>query len=261
MKNIGVIGCGVVGSAVKQFYNDKGYLVRGYDKDLTKTDVRYIDDLRDCEVLFVSVPTLTMNSGLQDLGPFSDVMANLSRMKFKGIIVHKCTVVPGTTKKFQVQYPKLRIVHCPEFLTEKNAYNDFKNAKAVLLSGHPGDVAIVSDMMDHKVIHTFEEFESTEIAKYLHNCFLATKVSFMNEMFDVCKAFMVDYEPVAQAVSWMGGIGEGHLKVPGPDGKRGWGGMCFPKDTRALINAMSTRGLWMETLAGAMKTNKKVREE
>jgi UDPglucose 6-dehydrogenase len=260
MKKLGIIGVGVVGSAVKRFYKEKGYEVLAHDKDPKRNECTF-EELKKCEVAFVSVPTLTKENGNQDLLPLIEVLHNLEKIKFKGIIVHKCTVVPGTTSWFAKEHPKLRIVHCPEFLTEANAYSDFKNAKAVLLSGHPGDVAIVSDMMDHTVIHTFDDYESTEIAKYLHNCFLSVKVSFMNEIFDVCKAYGSDYDAVVAAVSYMEGIGTGHLKVPGPDGKRGWGGMCFPKDTRAFINAMSVKGLWLETLAGAMKTNRKVRGE
>lgn len=258
---LGIIGCGVVGSAIRTYYVDKGHTVLVYDKDRSRTGVRYVEDLIDCEIIFVSVPTLTLDNGNQNLSAFSEVLGNLNRMKFKGIIVHKCTVVPGTTKKMASQYPKLRIVHCPEFLTEANAALDYKNSKVVLLSGHPGDMNVVSDFMNRPATHCFSEYESTEIAKYLHNCFLAVKVSFMNEMYDACKAFGVDYDPVVAAVSFLGGIGTGHLKVPGPDGKRGWGGMCFPKDTRAFVNVLSVRGIWPETLAGAMKTNKKVRDE
>jgi UDPglucose 6-dehydrogenase len=257
---IGVCGVGVVGGAIKRYYKEKGFDVRGYDRDPDRSDCTF-EDLKKCDVVFVSVPTLTNSNGSQALMPFLTVMQNFDAIKFKGIIVHKCTVIPGTTKYFASQYPKLRIVHCPEFLTEANAFNDFKNAIAVMLSGHPGDVAIVSDILEGKIIHTFDDYESTEIAKYVHNCFLATKVSFMNEMFDVCKHFNVEYEPMIKAVSWMGGIGQGHLKVPGPDGLRGWGGMCFVKDTQAFINAMAINNIWLEVLAGAIKTNKKVRGE
>lgn len=260
MKPIGVVGVGMVGTAVKRYYESKGYEVLGYDKDPRRSTCTFAD-LKRCDTLFVSVPTLTKQNGNQDLLPLIEVFHALEKLKFKGIIVHKCTVVPGTTRWFANQHPRLRIVHCPEFLTERNAFEDFKNAKAVMLSGDVNDVAMLADLMDGKVIHEFDDYESTEIAKYVHNCFLAVKVSFMNEIYDVCKAHSIEYEAMIQAVTWMGGIGSGHLKVPGPDGKRGWGGACFPKDTSAFINAMSVKGHWLETLAGAIKTNRKVRGE
>lgn len=258
--NIGIIGVGVVGSAIKKYYTEKGYDVLAYDRDPTRSTHDFIE-LQHCALIFVSVPTLTLDNGNQDLMPLLTVIQNLNTMRYKGVIVHKCTVVPGTTRYFQKEYPKLRIVHCPEFLTEANAYFDYKNANSVLLSGKDADCKLVATVVGDKVVHLFSEYESTEIAKYLHNCFLATKVSFMNEMFDVCRHFGVEYKEVVDAVMWLGGIGDSHLKVPGPDGKRGWGGMCFPKDTRAFINTMSLKGVWLETLAGAIKTNKKVRGE
>lgn len=260
MKKVGVIGVGVVGGAIKKYYEHRGYDVLAYDRDPARSSHPF-EDLKECEIIFVSVPTLTLDNGNQDLMPLMTVLQNLSAMKYAGVIVHKCTVVPGTTRYFQTEYPKLRIVHSPEFLTERNAESDYRMASAILLSGSEGNCLHVATFIGDKVIHYFKDYESTEIAKYLHNCFLATKVSFMNEMFDVCKHFGVEYAPLVDAVMWLGGIGDSHLAVPGPDGKRGWGGMCFPKDTRAFINIMSMKGIWLETLAGAIKANKKVRDE
>jgi UDPglucose 6-dehydrogenase len=258
---IGIIGVGVVGSAIRRYYAEKGgFEVLAYDRDPARSTHAF-DELKDCSIIFVSVPTLTKDNGSQDLMPLMTVIQNLSTMKYRGVVVHKCTVVPGTTRFFQSQYPKIRLVHCPEFLTERNAFNDYKHAGAVMLSGYPGDTDFVSEIMDHTVVHAYPEFETTEIAKYVHNCFLATKVSFFNEMLDVCRHFGVSYDEMIDGLKWMGGIGTGHLKVPGPDGKRGFGGMCFPKDTQAFINHMSTKGIWLEVLAGAIKVNKKVRGE
>lgn len=257
---IGIVGNGVVGGAIMQFYAQKNHQVFAYDKDPLKSHYPF-EKLKDCDAIFVSVPTLTMDNGNQDLMPLLTTIQNLNQMKFKGLIIHKCTVVPGTTRYLQTEFKNLRILHCPEFLTERNSKDDYKNAKAVLLSGADDDRKECVKLFGDKVIHEFRDYESTEIAKYMHNCFLATKVSFFNEMFDVCKHYSVGYASIISALEWMGGIGHSHMQVPGPDGKRGWGGMCFPKDTRAFVNVLTKHGIWPETLAGAIKTNRKVRNE
>lgn len=258
IRKIGVVGVGCVGSALKKYYEVKGYDVLAYDKDPSRTGVGNIEDLKSCDVIFVSVPTLTLKSGVQDQGPLIDVMRQLSEMNFKGIVIHKCTVTPGTTHDLKKLFSSLRIVHSPEFLTERNAYEDLCNAPVTLMSGNEFDVLEASTIVRFPIF--LESYAATEIAKYMHNCFLAIKVSFMNEMFDVCEDSHVLFDEVVAAVKNLGGIGETHLRVPGPDGKRGYGGMCFPKDTQALFTAMSLKGLWMHTLAGAMKTNKLVRD-
>jgi UDPglucose 6-dehydrogenase len=107
------------------------------------------------------------------------------------------------------------------------------------------------------VVAHYSDYKVTELAKYLHNCFLATKVAFMNEFYDVCQKLGADYDAVSGAAKSQGMIGLSHLMVPGPDGLRGFGGSCFPKDTSALAGSLPPE--YMSILRAAMESNRKVR--
>ena len=95
----------------------------------------------------------------------------------------------------------------------------------------------------------------------MNNCFFATKVSFMNEMYDIANKCGADWETAVQGFVRDGRIGHSHLAVPGPDGKRGFGGSCFPKDIQAMIKLGEELGVSTSTLKGAWETNLNVRPE
>ena len=102
-------------------------------------------------------------------------------------------------------------------------------------------------------------FETAEMIKYMNNCFFATKVSFMNEMYDVASKCGVDWKVAVDGWVRDGRIGHTHLAVPGPDGERGFGGSCFPKDVQAMITFGNSLNVDMKTLIGAWETNLRVR--
>src|SRR6185295_9057408 len=129
---LGIIGVGAVGSAVKKALEQK-FELAAYDK--FKPEFGTFEGVLDSKALFIAVPTLTLSDYKQDLEPVLDVFQKLGDAKYEGIIVLKCTVLPGTTNKLKGMYPHLKIVHYPEFLTEKNAYEDFINQPAVILGG------------------------------------------------------------------------------------------------------------------------------
>lgn len=264
---IGIIGVGMVGRAMLQCFTEAGLRVIPYDKFLpgfNDEDVHFCS-LVDAEIVFVSVPTLTKENGEQDLEPINDVLKRLAQINYSGIVVSKCTVLPGVTAELSRQYPTLKIVHNPEFLRAATAYEDFKFQKAIIVSGPENETLVLCEFYEElfpKVpIIRFLSYADTEIAKYINNCFLPVKISLMNEFYDVCVHFRANYPRIVQALSAMGRIGENDLKVPGPDGRRGWGGFCFPKDTKAFHNGMQKVGIAMDTLIGAMTSNKKWRNE
>jgi len=100
-----------------------------------------------------------------------------------------------------------------------------------------------------------------EITKYFCNCFLATKVSFANEMKQYCDAVGADYERVVESSIYDDRVGKSHLAVPGPDGHNGFGGSCFPKDINALIFSMKQQGLNSVLLSAVWDKNLEVRPE
>ena len=97
--------------------------------------------------------------------------------------------------------------------------------------------------------------------KYMNNCFFATKVSFLNEMYQIANECGVDWDTAIEGFVRDGRVGHTHLSVPGPDGKFGFGGSCFPKDMRAMISFAKQLDVEPDVLNGVWETNLKVRPE
>jgi nucleotide sugar dehydrogenase len=251
---VGIIGLGFVGSAVKHAF-EKAHVIVGYDKF---KNIGQLEDMEICDLVFVCVPTPT-EEGIQDLRPTHDVLSSLTALNFKGPVVIKSTVLPGTCDRLQEIYSTLTLVHNPEFLTEAKALADFENQLVVLLSSPSKSALILTrkayrEALPDALCETADNFKATEIAKYIHNCFLATKVAFMNEVYNYCQDVGACYEEAVAMAQSQGRIGASHLNVPGPDGKFGFGGSCFPKDTEALLSSKSADRL--KILKAAVQSNK-----
>jgi UDPglucose 6-dehydrogenase len=152
------------------------------------------------------------------------------------ILVIKSTVPPGTTKKISKIASVLQVCFSPEFLTEANSFEDFKNQSRIIIGG---DGAKKVKQMFRKpfpdIPIVITKSETAEMVKYFINCFLASKVTFANQMFQICLDNNVDYDKVCEYALYDERIGKSHLAVPGPDGDLGFGGHCFPKDLAAMI--------------------------
>jgi UDPglucose 6-dehydrogenase len=261
---LGFVGLGVVGGAVRDAFAKKFKTV-GYD---IKTSPDTKEELLNADMIFLSLPTPTVN-GAQDQGPLEVTCQYLSEKKYPGIVIVKSTVLPGTCDRLVAQYG-LRIVHNPEFLTAKTPLADFMAQDVVLLSGTDADVEPVADIYQRLLIHAAvwsnDSLASTECAKYTHNLFLATKVGFLNEMYQVCEKVGVKYEEVIQLALSQDKIGETHTKIPNNEDAKGqilfgFGGMCFPKDIQALVTWGKTVGLELIQLNGTNDANLKIRPE
>ena len=158
--------------------------------------------------------------------------------EIKKTIVIKSTVSPGTTDKWNSSYESLDIVFNPEFLTEANAVEDFNNQNRIILGG-PRPATTELRRMYSKVFpkaHIIKtDSTHAEMVKYLTNSFLATKVSFANEIYQICDKLNIDYDKVVEYATLDDRLGKSHWNVPGPDGDFGFGGHCLPKDLSALI--------------------------
>ncbi len=266
---IGIVGKGFVGSAVQFGFSPNTGCdadVKVYDKDPNKSQHSLKDVLDNSDFIFVSVPTPSNSDGSVNLDIIDNALNDINKINNRdNIILLRSTMVPGSTKKFQDKYPKLNLVFNPEFLTERSAKFDFINQSRYIIGGDSKYTAKVADMYRSRfgelisVIET--NFETAELIKYMNNCFLATKVSFMNEMKLVSDACGADWEMAVEGFIRDGRIGHSHINVPGHDGKLGFGGVCFPKDILAMISLGQSLGLDMDTLSGAWKTNLKVRPE
>ena len=268
--NIGIVGKGFVGSAVVNgFSNDSNdiYNIRIYDvnPDIALDSLESV--VNESDIVFISVPTPSFEDGEINLEILDSCLKEISGISInkETIFLIRSTVVPGTSRKFQSKYRNINLVFNPEFLTEKNANNDFLNQERVILGGESNNISKVADLYrlkfgsSIKVIET--DFESAELIKYISNTFLASKVSFMNEMKILSDKVNANWDDVVSGFILDSRVGSSHVDVPGHDGKLGFGGSCFPKDIQALIHFSKSLGIEMNMLEAAWKTNLKVRSE
>jgi len=235
---LGIVGHGFVGTAV-----DHGFTrdVRKFIVDPKHNSTNTIEDLIKFrpDAVFVCVPTPQLESGECNTTILEDVMRQLNNSKGLLVIV-KSTVPAYKLQNIKEQCVDLRIVYNPEFLTEKNYIEDFRNPAMHVFGGINADTDAVEKLYrEHSACAECPVFKTdlttASMVKYCINSFLATKVTFMNEMYDVLKAARgTDWNTFSKIIATDPRIGSTHLKVPGNDGQRGYAGSCFPKDTAAL---------------------------
>ena len=269
MNKIGVVGNGYVGGALAHGFSAASTgkcEVKVYDV-LPERSLDTLDEtVNGSDYIFVSVPTPMNKNGSISLKYIDEVFKNINGINRRSdnIIILKSTVVPGTTEKLQEKYPSLNIVFNPEFLTEKSARLDFINQDRVVLGGDKINTSKVAELFNErfKYCHIIQtDYNTAEIIKYFSNIFFAVKVSYANEMKLLCDAVGANWDTALEGFVADGRIGDSHLNVPGPDGKLGFGGSCFPKDINALMSLAKDVGVDVSTIKGAWKTNLKVRPE
>lgn len=260
--NLGIIGRGFVGSAV----------ANGFNKDCNQiiVDPKYtdntIEDVLDCKLVFVCVPTPVSEDGSCNTTIANDVLTELNRLQYKGVVVIKSTIIPDYLHEFKKEF-ELKIVYNPEFLTEANANEDFKNPPFQVFGGKWRDCEVVEKAyLRHssvRIVPTFKvDLTTASLLKYTINSWLATKVTFFNELKQLHElgSSMVSWEQFTDMLSRDERMGNSHMKVPGPDGQPGFGGHCFPKDTEALLHYANKKNIKMSVLRKAVSTNKKLRD-
>ena len=250
--NIGIIGHGYVGKATKLLgckdeANDlDDNLVLVYDIDESKripADVKLSDFLM-CDVVFVCVPTPARADGTCDTRIVETVVGDLKDLDITSIVV-RSTVPVGTCERLGVAF-------MPEFLTEKNWEHNFKETKEWIIGCDHQDDKLFKTVMKRIFVtakrngrikganFVWASTKEAEAAKLVRNAFLATKVSFCNEISDWCSKMNINYKAIAQMMIMDERIGATHMKVPGPDGKKGYGGTCFPKDMNSLLHQIKS---------------------
>jgi nucleotide sugar dehydrogenase len=238
--NIGIIGQGFVGSAIREGLKNF-YKIRTYDIDASKCNSTHSQVCLESDIIFICLPTPMRKNGSCDTRILESAIREIDLTVYqynrRPIVVIKSTVPPGTTKKLNEIATYCSVCFSPEFLTEANSFEDFKNQSRIIVGGQgakkvkqmfrkpfPGIPIVVT------------KSETAEMVKYFTNCFLATKVTFANQMFQICNDNNIDYDKVCEYALYDTRIGKSHLAVPGPDGDLGFGGHCFPKDLAAMIS-------------------------
>ena len=312
MKSISVIGQGFVGGSLTTVFTERGFEVYVYDKAgkvaeggipliervskrLEMAGVPNVEQLpgedtpvqafvKACEekadfskVYFVCLPTPMFEDGEADLSIVDRVLNELSSVPGERVAVVKSTVPPGSTEKWNKLFEKtgLRVIFSPEFLTEANALDDMRNQNRIIIGGPRPWVNRVKEVFQAafpKVTLVKTSSTTAEMVKYVINCFLATKVSFANEMAQICEALdtkgmNIDYDKVVEYARLDTRLGNSHWAVPGPvpthDGRyvRGYGGHCFPKDLNALRFVADDLGVDTKVLDAAWEKNLEVRPD
>ena len=262
---LGIVGNGFVGSAILHGFILHVDDILIYDKDPKRSTHSMKEMVHNSDVIFVCVPTPMFESGECDLSIVEDVVDEMSKYSVIGkkVIVIKSTVVPGTVESLASKYPKMNFVFNPEFLTERKARLDFINTSRIVLGSNKSLACdTVEDLYRLRFPHTHvikTDFGTSQLIKYMANCFFATKVSFMNEMYQICEAIGGDWSSAIEGFITDGRIGNSHIDVPGHDGDRGFGGKCFPKDINAMIKRAEELGVNARVMKGAWEKNKEVR--
>ena len=269
---IGIVGNGFVGSSVAFGFSPQtgcdGADVKIYDKDEYKSLHSLSDVVNESDFIFVSVPTPSNRDGSINTDIVEDVFDEMNQYNYRrdNIFLLRSTVTPGTTRKIQENCRKLRIVFNPEFLTERSAKLDFINQSRFIVGGDGGGhTNKVEELFKWRfgestpVIKT--TYETAELIKYMNNCYFATKVSFLNEMYQIANKCGVDWDMAVEGFIRDGRVGHSHMNVPVPDGKMGFGGSCFPKDIQAMINFAEGLEIDPSVLKGTWNKNLDVRSE
>ena len=239
--NIGIVGCGVVGGACKFGFEKSGHTVCVHDTALESK----LEDLIDCCIIYVSVPTPKTEDGACDTTIVESVVAGLGHIGYKGIVAIKSTVTPGTTARLAARYPNFKdLCFIPEFLRERCAITDFiENHKLLAVGSNSEETLEIvkechGDYPDSILPMTPTQ---AELLKYYHNTFNALRVVFANEFYEVCSALGEGYNEIKKGLLKTSGVPNIYLDVN--DNMRGYSSICWNKDVPALIELSKTLGI------------------
>ena len=264
--SIGIVGQGFVGTAVRVGFENR-VTVETYDKySREKSTCSTLEELVErTKMLFVCLPTPMNPDGSCDTSIIEETILKIDNVGTKDhVVIIKSPVLPGTTEKLNDRCTKIQVVFNPEFLTEANYIEDFKNQARIILGGpRPGTTKVKTlykkVFQETPIIKTGSTI--AELVKYFTNCFLASKVSFANEFKQVCDKVNADFDKVVEYALYDKRIGKTHFSVPGPDGKLGFGGSCFPKDLNAFISLAIEAGINPAIMSATWEKNLELRPE
>lgn len=266
---LGVIGIGVVGNAMYQSLLDKSssgeFQILPYDK---YKNIGKFEDMLDTDIVFLCLPTLySYETSTYDKTALHEICSKLVEHNYSGIVVIKSTVEPTTTQNFADKYD-LGFFHNPEFLTARSAYEDFRDQKHIIIgkSSKATDEQLVKLVNFYKYYYPHAQISTcqcteSESVKIFCNCFYAVKVQFFNELYLMCQKLGTDYDKVRNTMLKNDWINPMHTDIPGPDGQLSYGGMCFPKDTNALLSFMKELKVPHAVLEGTVTERNSMRSD
>ncbi len=228
---VGIVGLGPAGEAVRDHIERRRPPLRVYDANRGLGSER---EINEADVVFICVPTqYRAQSGFDD----SALEQAVSVLEGSKVIVIRSAVLPGTTEAYQYRYPQHCFLVNPDFLRQAHARIDFLRPDRQIIgytaqSRHLAESVLA--MLPAAPYTRIMAAREAELTKYMTNAFLALKVTFANEIFDLSSALDIDYEVVRDAVAADPRIGPAHLDVL-EDGYRGYAGRALPQDVKALL--------------------------
>ncbi len=251
---IGVIGIGVVGSAVKFGFERLGHDV-SYHDTIKNTSIK---DVLHTQVCYICVPTPANEDGSCDTSIVESVLDELVEHQYAGIACIKSTVIPGTTERLQKKFRALAFV--PEFLRERYAISDFIQDHEVCIIGTDNDDFF--DVIKQSHGDYPKEFvqctpTEAEFAKYFHNVHNAMEITFANSFYEVCNKMGVDYTKMKNTLKNRSNLNMTYLDCN--KNFRGFGGVCLPKDTKAMDYLSKKLDLDVEFFDHILSENEKYR--
>lgn len=246
---ISVVGCGMVGQSFALWLDENT------SHTVLKRDPKYElnDSFEGVEAVFICIPVPTREDNTQDQTVLEKVVSEIkTECPFASIYI-RSTVLPGTSDRLGVN-------HVPEFLSERTCIEDMKRLDIVGGVSRTDAVAIerLMAVFPGKKIHWMEPKEA-ELAKYTHNVFAAVKVNYFNLIYELCHKLDANYARVLDGARVTGFIEPTHTMVPGPDGKRGFGGGCLPKDLDAFKRFLGEQRIDRLSIVAAACENYQIR--
>ncbi len=234
---IGIIGYGVVGRAADYTFS-RAFEVIKYDK---YQQLDKFEKLLGCDFVFIMVPTpFDCDKNRVDDSAIIESLSKLEELNFDNIIVIKSTLPPGSCDKYSKDF-NLRLTSNPEFLRESITPNeDFENQDTIVIGTDSEEsYQLVKEMYQKVTVPNAEFYHTTskeaEMIKTAQNTMLASRVALANMIYDACKENGLNYQKIREiAFDNFEILGPHMVQVPGPDGNRGFGGKCLPKDIRAF---------------------------
>ena len=256
MYKVGIIGYGFVGKAVAASYYMGFNMDYVIDPNVPEAKGTY-EKMKDVDVVYICVPSPMKEDGECDTSIISSVFDELRKIGYKGLIISKVTAPPKYYKFLGEVHDN--VVYVPEFLVAATATQDYLRTSTHYIGCNNRAYALLAKdvlgecFMDCRYV--FCTIEEASMLKYSINSFLATKVVWMNELKDLCDRVGIDYGKVSGMMVQDSRIGRSHMQVPGPDGQRGFGGACFPKDTNAFLTYAQSADIMLSVLDSAVIKN------
>ncbi len=259
---IGICGHGFVGSAISNFFINKTEVCI-YDK---YKNINTFETLLNTDMIFICLPT-NFDEEIKNYNMMAidETINKLNDALYNGLIIIKSTVMPDYCAKINQQYPQLKIISNPEFLSAKTAVEDFANQNHIILGYtefSKNSINIVRDMYSELFPRAHISITTTEEAAMVKlgcNSFYATKIQYFTELYLLCQKMQIDYINVKNMMLQNNWINPMHTIVPGTDGMISFGGMCLPKDISALNEFMKQNETPNLVLSAVIEDRNKIR--